>query len=63
MGDRFVQCFVAAADDAGLPRDPEFRALLPAYMESAVAEVFARAGTTVGDGLPTPRWGWSGRQS
>jgi hemoglobin len=63
LGDRFVECFVAAADDAGLPRDPEFRALLRAYMEAAVAEVFARAGTAVGDGLPTPRWGWNGPQT
>jgi hemoglobin len=65
MGERFVECFVAAADDAGLPADPELRALLRAYMEDAVAEVFAhgRFGTPAPDGLPTPRWDWTGRQA
>src|SRR6201999_1881273 len=28
LGRRFVQCFVLAADAAGLPADPEFRAAL-----------------------------------
>jgi hemoglobin len=65
MGERFVECFVAAAADAGLPADAEFRALLRAYMESAVAEVFAhgRLGEPTPDGLPTPRWDWSGRRT
>ena len=39
LGPRFVDCFVAAADDVGLPADPEFRAALRAYMEWAVADV------------------------
>jgi hemoglobin len=30
LGRRFVDCFVRAADDAGLPTDPEFRAALRA---------------------------------
>lgn len=65
LGERFVECFVAAADDAGLPDDPEFRAVLRAYMEAAVEEVFAHglAGARIADGLPTPRWGWNGRQT
>jgi hemoglobin len=64
MDERFVECFVAAADDAGLPADPEFRAVLRAYMEAAVAEVMAHGlrGDTVADGIATPRWGWTGRQ-
>ena len=41
LGRRFVTCFVDAADDAGLPADPEFRAALRAYMEWAVADVLA----------------------
>jgi hemoglobin len=41
LGDRFVACFVQAADDAGLPDDPEFRAALRSYMEWAVAEVMS----------------------
>src|SRR4029077_10549985 len=39
LGRRFVDCFVLAADDAGLPADPEFRAALRSYMEWAVADV------------------------
>src|SRR6266567_8658485 len=32
LGARFVACFVQAADDAGLPADPDFRAAFRAYM-------------------------------
>ena len=39
LGDRFVQCFVAAIDDAGLPDDAELRRALRAYMEWAVDDV------------------------
>src|SRR5271154_5708252 len=38
LGRRFVECFVAAADDAGLPDDAQFRAALRAYMEWAVRD-------------------------
>ena len=38
FGERFVACFVAAMDDAGVPEDADFRAALRAYMEWAVAE-------------------------
>src|SRR5215831_13350713 len=31
LGRRFVACFVAAADDAGLPADSEFRSVLKTY--------------------------------
>jgi hemoglobin len=41
LGARFVACLVQAADDAGLPDDPEFRASLRAYMEWAVGEVLS----------------------
>jgi hemoglobin len=61
-GTRFVACFVQAADDAGLPDDPEFRDALRSYMESAVEEVisYSPPGNTVAAGLPVPRWGWNG---
>lgn len=65
MGDlraRFVACFVAAADDAELPDDPEFRAALRAYMEWAVTDVLryeADAGEVPRD-LAVPRWSWNG---
>lgn len=62
LGRRFVECFVAAADDAGLPTDPEFRQALRAYMEWAVAEVllYGPPGREVPAGLTMPRWTWEG---
>lgn len=62
LGLRFVECFVAAADDAGLPDDREFRAALRAYMEWAVAEVlrYPASADEVSHGLPMPHWSWDG---
>jgi hemoglobin len=64
LGRRFVACFVQAADDAGLPDDPEFRAALRYYMEWAVGDVlvFSPHGSAVPAGLPVPRWSWDGLQ-
>lgn len=61
-GERFVTCFMQAADDVGLPEDPEFRAALRAYMESAAEEVvsYAPAEAEVPRNLPVPRWSWNG---
>ena len=65
LGSRFVACFVAAADDADLPDDPEFRSGLRAYMGWAVADVLAYAphGSTVPAGTEVPRWSWGGLAS
>lgn len=62
LGRRFVECFVRAADDAGLPEDAEFRAALRAYMEWAVDEVALSHphDTEVPAGLAVPRWSWDG---
>ena len=62
FGPRFVECFTQAADDAGLPDDPEFQAALRAYMTWAVAEVlqYSPPDAEVPAQLPTPRWTWSG---
>jgi len=62
LGRRFVDCFVAAADDAGLPDDAEFRAALRAYMVWAVAEVLEHGEGDAGivDDAPMPRWSWDG---
>jgi hemoglobin len=64
FGPRFVTCFMQAADDVGLPDDPDFRAQLRAYMEWATGEVvsYAPADAQVESGLPVPRWGWNGRE-
>jgi len=62
LGRRFAECFAAAADDAGLPADPEFRAALRAYMEWAAGHFtgYPDRGAAVPSGLPMPRWGWDG---
>jgi hemoglobin len=64
LGERFVRCFVRAADDAELPGDAEFRAVLRAYMEWAVAEVLAYSprDARVPPELPVPHWSWDGLQ-
>ncbi|MDQ6783365.1 MAG: hypothetical protein M3063_07980 [Actinomycetota bacterium] len=65
LGDRFVECFVSAADDAGLPDDPEFRSGLRSYMEWAVREVltYAPQGAAVPADLTIPRWSWAGLET
>jgi hemoglobin len=62
LSRRFVDCFVAAADDAELPADAEFRTALRAYMEWAVSEFNAHPGrdAAVPPGLAVPRWDWAG---
>ena len=61
LGRRFVECFVAAADDAGLPADPQLRGALREYMQWAVAEMLSFAEPEdVPAGRPMPRWTWDG---
>jgi hemoglobin len=57
MYGRFVDCFVLALDDAGLPGDADLRAAMRSYMEDAVAELKAYAphGSQVPPDLPMPR--------
>jgi hemoglobin len=64
LGRRFVDCFVAAADDAGLPVDPEFRAALRAYMVWAVDDVltYSPVDAEVPAGVSMPHWSWDGLQ-
>jgi hemoglobin len=61
LGRGFVVCFSQAADDAALPKDPEFRAVLEEYMRSA-DEVLSDApkDAAVEADLPVPHWGWNG---
>jgi hemoglobin len=61
-GPRFVACFMQAADDVGLPDDPDFRGALRSYMERATDEVvsYAPHGSKVPGSLPVPRWTWDG---
>jgi hemoglobin len=62
LGRRFIACFVAAADDAGLPDNPEFRAALRTYMEWAVDDVlrYPDPDAEIPAGQPMPHWSWDG---
>ena len=57
---RFVTLLSRAADDAGLPADPEFRAALMGYAEwgSRLAVHNSAPDAEVAAHAPVPRWGW-----
>src|SRR5690606_4173173 len=57
---RFASLLSRAADDAGLPDDPEFRAALMGYVEwgSRLALANSQPGAQVVEHAPVPRWGW-----
>jgi hemoglobin len=57
---RFVTLLSQAADDAGLPGDPEFRAALMGYAEwgTRLAMHNSQPGADVAEHAPVPRWGW-----
>ena len=57
---RFVELMSVAADDAGLPDDPEFRSALLAYLEWGTRLAFenSQPGADVMAQAPVPRWGW-----
>ncbi|WP_028643796.1 group II truncated hemoglobin [Nocardioides sp. URHA0020] len=57
---RFASTMSAAADDAGLPADPEFRAALVGYLEwgTRLAVENSQPGAAVVEQAPVPRWGW-----
>jgi hemoglobin len=57
---RFVELMSVAADDAGLPDDPEFRSALLAYLEwgTRLAMHNSQADADVVANAPVPHWGW-----
>jgi hemoglobin len=57
---RFVTLLSRAADAAGLPADPEFRAALMGYAErgSRLALHNSQAGAEAPQRAPVPRWDW-----
>ncbi len=56
----FVTLLSRAADDVGLPDDPEFRAALMGYAEwgTRLAVHNSQPGAEVAPHAPVPRWGW-----
>jgi len=64
LARRFADCFMLAADDAGWPDDPEFRAAIRAYIDWAVSDVALSHphDSDVPAGLPLPHWSWDGLQ-
>ncbi|RJL31698.1 group II truncated hemoglobin [Bailinhaonella thermotolerans] len=57
---RWVALLHDAADDAGLPTDPEFRAAFASYLEwgTRLALANSQPGATPPRKAPVPRWGW-----
>ena len=58
---RFASLMSAAADDAGLPDDPEFRSAFVAYVEWGTRLALHNSGPGADDvpqEAPVPRWGW-----
>jgi hemoglobin len=57
---RFASLLSLAADDAGLPNDPEFRSAFVAYVEwgTRIALHNSQPRAEVVEHAPVPRWGW-----
>ena len=58
---RFASLMSLAADDAGLPDDPEFRSALVAYLEWGTRLAMHNSQPGAHDipaHAPVPRWGW-----
>jgi truncated hemoglobin YjbI len=56
----WVRLLTKAADEAGLPDDPEFRAAFVAYLEwgSRIAKENSQPGAHPPPQMPIPRWWW-----
>jgi truncated hemoglobin YjbI len=57
---RWVSLLEDAADEVGLPADPEFRSAFVAYIEwgTRIAAANSQPGATPPAHAPVPRWGW-----
>jgi hemoglobin len=62
LGRRFADCFMGAADDAGWPADPAFRAAIRGYIERSVDTVALSHpnDTDIPADLAIPHWSWDG---
>lgn len=63
--ERFVACFDAAVREVGLAEDGDVARVLHDYMVWAAQQVQAISppGSSVAEGLATPRWSWEGLAS
>ena len=57
---RWVSLICDAADEAGIPTDPEFRSAFVAYIEwgTRLAVANSQPGAEPPPDAPVPRWGW-----
>ena len=57
---RWVAVLLEAADEVGLPSDPEFRSALVGYLEwgSRLAVINSQPGATADPHAPMPHWNW-----
>ncbi len=57
---RWIDLLIDAADEVGLPADPEFRAAFVSYIEwgTRLALANSQPGASPPQQAPVPRWGW-----
>lgn len=57
---RWMQLLLECADEIGVPKDPEFRSALVAYLEwgTRLAVLNSKPGETIEGDAPMPKWGW-----
>lgn len=57
---RFVEVFLAAADEVGLPDEPRLRRRFAEYLEwgSTIAKEVSQPGADLSTDQPVPRWDW-----
>lgn len=57
---RWISLLLDAADEVGLPDDPEFRSAFVAYIEwgTRLAKLNSQPGASPQLDEPMPRWGW-----
>ena len=60
MRRRWVDLLIDAADEVGLPADPEFRSAFVSYIEwgTRIAIINSQPGAQPGADQPMPKWGW-----
>jgi hemoglobin len=61
MRRRWMHLMLEAADEIGIPTDPEFRSALIGYLEWGTRIAVMNSNTSenpVGDQEPMPKWGW-----